>query len=222
MSEPTLAEAPVPRTPPTHLPRLDVVLVGVGGQGTILASNVLAELGIRAGYDVKKAEVHGMSQRGGSVVSHVRWGTQVFSPIIPPGGADILVAFEKMEAARYAALLAPGGAVLINDHSIEPITVITGGAHYPEDAAIESAFGGSGQRLVWVHGARVANDLGNRSVANVVLLGALSTLLGLPVHDWTAVLDRLVKASYRDLNHQAFAAGRAELLAGPASGSLNP
>ena len=160
----------LPDTLPDALPdTLDIALVGVGGQGTILASNVLAELGMAAGYDVKKAEVHGMSQRGGSVVSHVRWGPEVFSPIIPAGGADILVAFEKMEAARYAALLAPGGTAIVNDFAIEPITVITGGAHYPDDAAIEAA--------------------------------------------WAAVLDRRVKAAHLEINHRAFAAGRAEMSA---------
>ncbi len=193
--------------------RIDLVLVGVGGQGTILASNVLAELGLRAGYDVKKAEVHGMSQRGGSVVSHVRWAPVVHSPIIPVGGADVLVAFEKMEAARYAALLRPGGTVIVNEHAIEPITVITGGAHYPATEEIEAAYAGSGQHLVWVHGARVAAELGNKNVANVVLLGALSTLLGLLEADWAAVLDRRVKAAHLEINHRAFAAGRAEMLA---------
>lgn len=192
---------------------LDIALVGVGGQGTILASNVLAELGMAAGYDVKKAEVHGMSQRGGSVVSHVRWGRHVFSPIIPAAGADILVAFEKMEAARYAALLTPTGTAILNDFAIEPITVITGGARYPGDPAIESAFTEPGQRVVWIHGARVAEELGNKFVANVVLLGALSTMLGLPETDWAAVLDRRVKAAHLDINHRAFAAGRAEMSA---------
>ncbi len=194
---------------------LNIALVGVGGQGTILASNVLAELGMAAGYDVKKAEVHGMSQRGGSVVSHVRWGRQVFSPIIPSGGADILVAFEKMEAARYAALLAPSGTAIINDFAIEPITVITGGAHYPGDPSIEEAFASSGAAVVWIHGARVAEELGNKFVANVVLLGALSRILGLPETEWAAVLDRRVKAAHLDINHRAFAAGRAEMSAPP-------
>ena len=204
----------LPDTLPDALPdTLDIALVGVGGQGTILASNVLAELGMAAGYDVKKAEVHGMSQRGGSVVSHVRWGPEVFSPIIPAGGADILVAFEKMEAARYAALLAPGGTAIVNDFAIEPITVITGGAHYPDDAAIEAAFADGGQRLMWIHGARVAEELGNKFVANVVLLGDLSTLLGLPEAAWAAVLDRRVKAAHLEINHRAFAAGRAEMSA---------
>ncbi|MEN8173845.1 MAG: indolepyruvate oxidoreductase subunit beta, partial [Chloroflexota bacterium] len=108
-----------------------LLLVGVGGQGTILASNVLAELGVRLGYDCKKAEVHGMSQRGGSVISHVRWGEQVFSPIIPNGEADILVAFEKLEAMRFANGLHAGGIVLINDYDIAPVTVSSGNGKYP-------------------------------------------------------------------------------------------
>lgn len=204
-----MADAGSPTT--QRLEHVDLALVGVGGQGTILASNVLAELGLRAGYDVKKAEVHGMSQRGGSVVSHVRWAPVVHSPIIPAGGADVLVAFEKMEAARFAGLLRPGGTCIVNEHAIEPVTVITGGAHYPADEEITARY--AGHRLVWVHGARVAHELGNPHVANVVLLGALSTLLGLPEADWIAVLDRRVKAAYLEVNHRAFAAGRAEMLA---------
>src|SRR5512142_5284 len=118
---------------------VNFVLVGVGGQGTLLASDVLAELGMRLGYDVKKAEVHGMSQRGGSVVSHLRWGEQVFAPVIARGDADFLIAFEKLEAARFIELLRPGGTVLVNDYSIEPVTVTAGGPAYPSDDSIQAA-----------------------------------------------------------------------------------
>ncbi len=103
------------------------MLTGVGGQGTLLASNVLAEVGMALGYDVKKAEVHGMSQRGGSVISHVRWGEHVFSPIVPDGEADVLISFEKLEALRYLRGLKPGGLALVNDHEIGPVTGSSGG-----------------------------------------------------------------------------------------------
>ena len=167
---------------------ISIALVGVGGQGTILASDILAQLGLKLGYDVKKAEVHGMSQRGGSVVSHVRWGTSVYSSIIPKGGADILVAFEKMEALRYADLLGSEGVVIINDHAIEPLTVITGGGAYPPDEQIGQLFDSGGQRAYWINGVGIATELGNKNAANVVLLGALSDLVGLPEHEWDTVL----------------------------------
>jgi len=109
------------------------LLTGVGGQGTILASNVLAELGVSIGYDAKKAEVHGMSQRGGSVISHVSWGEEVFSPVIPDGEADILISFEKLEAIRFVGGIRPGAMVLINDYEIVPITVSSGTGKYPSN-----------------------------------------------------------------------------------------
>lgn len=190
---------------------ISIALVGVGGQGTILASDILAELGLKLGYDVKKAEVHGMSQRGGSVVSHVRWGRQVFSSIIPKGGADILVAFEKMEAVRYADLLGPEGIVVINDHAIEPLTVITGGGHYPQDSLIAGCFAAAGQRSYWIDGVGIAAGLGNKNAANVVLLGALSDLVGLPEQQWDSVLAARVPRQHLDLNRKAFEAGRQAL-----------
>ncbi|MEI2730563.1 MAG: indolepyruvate oxidoreductase subunit beta [Dermatophilaceae bacterium] len=191
---------------------ISIVLVGVGGQGTILASDILAELGLRLGHDVKKAEVHGMSQRGGSVISHVRWGPTVHSSIIPKGGADVLVAFEKMEAARYADLLKPEGMVIINDYAIEPLTVITGGKTYPGDEDIAHRFELDGHRALWIDGVGIAKGLGNKNVANVVLLGALSDLLGLPEDEWEAVLTMRVPTKHRKLNLDAFKAGQEALL----------
>jgi indolepyruvate ferredoxin oxidoreductase beta subunit len=207
-----MSEQPTPVTdrPAARPEQVDIALVGVGGQGTILASDILAELGLRAGYDVKKAEVHGMSQRGGSVVSHVRWAPRVHSPIIPEGGADVLVAFEKMEAARYAALLAPSGVVVVNEHEIDPVTVITGGAHYPTDEEITGSYGPQ-QRLLWVGGTRVARELGNANAANVVLLGVLSVLVGLEPSEWEAVITARVTPRHLPVNLAAFAAGRALL-----------
>jgi indolepyruvate ferredoxin oxidoreductase beta subunit len=187
---------------------LNFVLVGVGGQGTILASDVLAELGLKLGYDVKKAEVHGMSQRGGSVVSHLRWGPQVFAPVIGKGEADFLVAFEKLEAARFADMLRPGGTVLINDYSIMPATVNAGSAVYPQDEALEAILAASGAKAVWIKGMDIAEGLGNTKTANVVLLGALSKLLGLEAEAWDEVLAGRVPKKYLELNRKAFQAGR--------------
>ncbi len=188
---------------------INFVLVGVGGQGTILASDVLAELGLKLGYDVKKAEVHGMSQRGGSVISHLRWGEQVFSPIIPRGEADVLIAFEKMEAARFRDLLKPGGLALVNDYAIEPVTVNTTGIPYPEDGQLHEQLAQVTNRIYWVKGIEIAESLGNARAANVVLLGALSALLDLDEHAWDEVLQIRIPPKYLDLNRQAFQAGRA-------------
>jgi len=187
---------------------INFVLVGVGGQGTILASDVLAELGLKLGYDVKKAEVHGMSQRGGSVVSHLRWGQQVFAPVIGRGEADYLLAFEKLEAARFVEWLRPGGTVVVNDYSIEPATVNAGSAVYPQDGILQTALANVTPHAVWVKGAEIAVALGNPKVANVALLGALSALLEPDLQIWDEVLRLRIPAKYLELNRKAFRAGR--------------
>ena len=157
------------------------LLAGVGGQGTILASNVLAEVALAAGLDVKKSEVHGMAQRGGSVNTHVRWDAErVYSPLIGLGAADILLAFEEAEALRYAGYLKPGGAAIVNQHTIEPITVTSGGAHYPTEEELRATYARLTDCLHIVPGTAIAQELGNARAANVVLLGAVSTLLDVP------------------------------------------
>ncbi len=188
---------------------MNFVLVGVGGQGTILASDLLAELGLKLGYDVKKAEVHGMSQRGGSVISHLRWGQQVFSPIIPRGEADVLVAFEKMEAVRFLDLVKPDGLVLVNDYAIEPVTVNTAGIPYPQDVYLHQQLAQVTNRVHWVKGMEIAETLGNTRAANVVVLGALSGLLDLDAQCWDDALQIRIPPKYLELNRQAFQAGRA-------------
>ena len=187
---------------------INFALVGVGGQGTILASDVLAELGLRLGFDVKKAEVHGMSQRGGSVTSHLRWGAQVFSPIIPRGEADVLIAFEKLEAARFVDILKPGGLALVNDYAIEPLSVLTTGVPYPGDEVLRERLAQVTPHAYWVKGIEIAETLGNARTANMVLLGALSGLLDLDESHWDAVLEQRVPARFLDLNRQAYHAGR--------------
>ena len=184
------------------------MMVGVGGQGTLLASNILAELGVRLGYDVKKAEVHGMSQRGGSVVSHLRWGKQVFAPIVAKGEVDILLAFEELEAARYIEHLKPGGLVLINEYQIKPVTVSSGKAVYPEKEALQGMIDRATDNAHWVQGAAVAEQLGNAKVANVVVLGTLSRLLDMPAADWEEAIKVLVPPKLLALNLKAFQAGR--------------
>jgi indolepyruvate ferredoxin oxidoreductase, beta subunit len=192
---------------PTKLTPINFILVGVGGQGTILASDILAEAGLKLGYDVKKAEVHGMSQRGGSVISNLRWAPQVFSPIVSLGDADVLVAFEKLEAARFRTYLRPGGMALINQYSIPPVTVSAGTSTYPEDDQITESLISMGAEVYWVEGLRLAEEIGNLKTANVVIIGALSAVLDLPVEIVLDVVKARVPAKFQDLNKTAFEAG---------------
>jgi indolepyruvate ferredoxin oxidoreductase, beta subunit len=191
------------------------LLAGVGGQGTILASDVLAEVALAAGLDVKKSEVHGMAQRGGSVNTHVRWNPgRVYSPLVGEGEADILLAFEEAEALRYASYLRQGGVVVVNRQVIRPITVTSGGAHYPSEEELRAVYGRLTDRFYVVPGAELAEKLGNARAANVVLLGALSGFLDLPVETWLAVIDKRVPPRYVELNRKAFVAGREAVGAG--------
>jgi indolepyruvate ferredoxin oxidoreductase beta subunit len=185
------------------------LLAGVGGQGTILASDVLAEAGLAAGFDVKKSEVHGMAQRGGSVNTHVRWDAdRVHSPLIGLGEADMLLAFEEAEALRYASFLKPGGVAVVNRHTIEPITVTFGGSHYPSEEELRAAYAGLTERFTLVPGTAMAQELGNIRVANVIIIGALSTYLEIPKDTWLRVLEARVPPKYVELNRQAFLKGR--------------
>jgi indolepyruvate ferredoxin oxidoreductase beta subunit len=193
----------------SHAHAVNFVLVGVGGQGTLLASNILADVALAAGLDVKKSEVHGMSQRGGSVISHVRWHPErVHSPIVGRGEADILLAFEKVEALRFADFLRRGATAVVNDAAIIPITVSAGSATYPGDEHLGRVFTAEGVQLVVVPGERLAQEAGNVKAANVVLLGAVSRLLPLPEALWWASLEQRVPRKYIDLNRVAFASGR--------------
>lgn len=185
------------------------LLAGVGGQGTLLASNILADVGLVSGFDVKKSEVHGMAQRGGSVNTHVRWDAkQVFSPLISLAEADVLLVFERAEALRYAEYLKPGGVTIVNQHTIQPITVTSGGAHYPTEEELRTVYGMITERLHVVPGTAIAQDLGNVRAANVVLLGALSTFLDVPQASWLQVIEGRVPPKYVELNRQAFLEGR--------------
>lgn len=187
---------------------VSILLVGVGGQGTILASNVLAELGVKLGYDVKKAEIHGMSQRGGSVVSHLRWGETVHSPIIAQGEADILISFEKLEALRYVDQVRKDGLVIVNDQSIVPVTVSSSDKVYPDTEEIKSKISEYSANQYWVDGVEIAKALGNVKAANVVLLGAMSAMMGMEPEVWLEVIESRVPAKFLELNKAAFQKGR--------------
>ena len=190
------------------LESINFVLVGVGGQGTILASDILSDMGLKLGYDVKKAEVHGMSQRGGSVISHLRWAKEVHSPIIAQGEGDVLIAFEKIEAVRFVNQLKPGGLALVNWHQITPLTVNTGKISYPEDEPVRKAIQDRTNDVHWLDGVRIAEELGNVRTANVVILGALSALLKHASEPWLEVIESRVPEKFIALNRKAFEAGR--------------
>ena len=188
----------------------NVLLVGVGGQGTILASKILTMGLIENGYDVKMSEVHGMSQRGGSVSTQVRFGKKVYSPIIGEGMADFLVAFEEMEVARYAKFLKPDGKMVINRLCIPSLPVLSGQVAYPEHIieSLKKDF-----PVLDLDATRIATEIGNPKSANVVLLGALVQALGLTNLDWSDFISRTVKPKFVDVNLKAFQKGR-EAVAG--------
>lgn len=184
----------------------NILLVGVGGQGTILASKLLTLGLLEAGYDVKMSEIHGMSQRGGSVSSQVRFGETVNSPVIEKGTADILVAFEKMEAMRWLPYLNPNGKAIINDFEIDPMPVLNGKATY--DPAIKSEILATlDARFVSV--SELADTLGNPKVMNIILLGALVDAMGLEDIAWHDLIAKEVKPKFVEINQKAFDAGLA-------------
>lgn len=183
----------------------NVLIVGVGGQGTLLTSRILADVAVQMGFDVKVSEIHGMAQRGGSVVSEVRYGDKVYSPIIKKGDADILLAFEKIEAARWLDYLKPEGRVIISNERIDPLPVMSGKAKYPDDI-VDRIQALIPDTLV-VDAASTAIACGNVKAANVVLLGVLTAAIHLPVHEVEKAIEHVVPAKALDVNLQAFKAG---------------
>ncbi len=191
----------------------DILICGVGGQGILLASEILSDVFMEAGYDVKKSEVHGMAQRGGSVESHVRFGKKVYSPLIKKGEADFILSFEKMEAIRYLEYLAKKGCVIVNTQEIVPITVLTTGIKYPEKSLefIKSQFIGTDE-LVAVDGINLAKDLGSSKVVNVLLIGVLAKRLNIDKEIWERVIishfkEKNVPEKIIDINIKAFNKG---------------
>ena len=185
----------------------NILLVGVGGQGILLASEILAETFMLAGFDVKKSEIHGMSQRGGSVVSHVRFGREVCSPTVPEGEGDILFGFELLEAYRYLSLLRPGAEVVVNDYRIAPPAVLLGQAAYPDDipVCIRARF----PDFLLIDGLHLAQQAGDVRAANTVLLGAVSKRLPIDEPVWQQALRSMVPNKALEVNLAAFAMGRA-------------
>ena len=167
----------------------NIMIVGVGGQGTLLTSRILGNLAVHAGFDVKLSEVHGMAQRGGSVVTFVRYGEQVAEPIVEEGCADVLIAFEKLEALRYLHFLKEDGVVIVNDWRIDPITVVTGAAEYPE-GILETL--GAARKTVVVEATKKAVEMGVPKAFNVVVLGAAARYMGFEKEDWLKVIEATV------------------------------
>jgi indolepyruvate ferredoxin oxidoreductase beta subunit len=186
-----------------------ILLVGVGGQGTILISKILSAGLMQRGYDVKMSEIHGMSQRGGSVTTQIRYGGKVYAPTIGLGEADVIISFEKAEALRALPYLKRGGILITDNHEIYPMPVLTGDAEYPFDALERIAE--AGLAPIVVEAARTAGSLGNVRAQNIVLLGALVAAWGLDDIDWEALIREYVPAKAAEVNIKAFAAGR-ELL----------
>ncbi|QEM68467.1 indolepyruvate oxidoreductase subunit beta [Geobacter sp. FeAm09] len=184
----------------------NILLVGVGGQGILLAAEILSEAVLLAGFDVKKSEIHGMSQRGGSVVSHVRYGSEVFSPTVPEGEGDILFGFELMETCRSLPLLKQGGTVVANDLRIAPPSVLMGREAYPEGITerIREHF----PDFLLLDGQKLASEAGNVRAANTVLLGAVSRRLDIDEQYWLQAIERMVPKKALEVNKKAFLLGR--------------
>lgn len=183
----------------------NIMIVGVGGQGSLLASKLLGKLLLAHGYDVKVSEVHGMSQRGGSVVTYVRYGEQVYSPIIDRGEADYIVSFELLEAARWTEYLRAGGRIITNTQRINPMPVITGAMSYPEDPV---------QSMLDAHihvdaldALSLAEQAGSSKAVNMVLMGRLSRYFDFGIDDWMAALEKSVPEKFLEMNRKAFALG---------------
>ena len=189
---------------------MNVSLVGVGGQGILLTSDILAKTAALAGLDVKKSEIHGMAQRGGSVISQVRFGEKVYSPIITDGTSDLLVSFERLESLRWRHLLAPDGKVLINDMSMTPMTVSSGQqpAVTDLDARLKAEYPGA----LYIDAMSLAKTVGNTRAMNMVVAGALSTLTPFGADVWEQAMRERIPAKLLDINIQAFAAGRKAVL----------
>jgi indolepyruvate ferredoxin oxidoreductase beta subunit len=186
----------------------DFLLAGVGGQGVLTASDIVAEVGMALGLDAKKSEVHGFSQRGGVVESHVRWGQRVAAPLGEKGNIDYLIAFELMESARWIEFLKPGGTVIVNRQRILPMSATVGDAVYPSDEVIDKALRAVTGKIVYVDGLDIAQGLGNKNLANTVLLGALAREMDVDPEVWLDVIVKRVPKKYLEENKKAFWAGR--------------
>ena len=184
----------------------NIMIVGVGGQGTLLASKLLGKLLLGKGYDVKVSEVHGMSQRGGSVVTYVRYGDKVYSPVIDKGEADVIVSFEMLEAARWVEYLKPDGVIITNTQQVNPMPVIIGAQEYPEE--LVQKIKALDIKLDALDALSLAEQAGSSKAVNIVLMGRLSKLFDFTEEEWLTAIEQSVPEKFLELNKKAFALGR--------------
>lgn len=184
----------------------NVLIVGVGGQGVLLASEILCEVAKVLGLDAKKSEVHGMSQRGGVVTSHVRFGKKVYSPLIPDGDVDVILAFEIAEALRWAGELKEGGTIIVNSQRIVPPIVTTGKFSYPQE--LEKKIGDRVEKAIIIDAFDIASRLGNTRLVNTILLGVMSNSIDLEEEKWLEVIERMAPKGTGEINKKAFLEGR--------------
>jgi len=182
-----------------------IIICGVGGQGVLLASDIVAKVAMKAGKDVKKSEVHGMSQRGGDVISTIRYGDKVYSPIIGDGMADIILSFEKLEALRNIHLLSDNGKMIVNDYRLDPLPVASGAMEYPED--IFERIKKRVKKTVILNAVDIAKEVGNIKATNTVLLGVLAKMTEFPKEIWEQVIEERVPPKTVDINKKAFERG---------------
>ncbi|WP_455950549.1 indolepyruvate oxidoreductase subunit beta [Eubacterium sp.] len=182
----------------------NIMIVGVGGQGTLLTSRILGGITVAAGYDVKLSEVHGMAQRGGSVVTYVRYGKEVAEPIVEEGQADVLIAFERLEALRYAHFLKKDGVIIVNDQRIDPMPVVTGVAKYPENIIEDLS---KEHKVISIDAQEEALKMGNSRVFNVIILGVAAKHMDFPKEQWIEVVKNTVPPKTVDINVAAFERG---------------
>ncbi|MEJ6950096.1 indolepyruvate oxidoreductase subunit beta [Natronospora cellulosivora (SeqCode)] len=185
--------------------KLNIMIIGVGGQGTLLASRVIGNVALKRSYDVKMSEVHGMAQRGGSVVTNVKIAEKVYSPIIEKQEADIVLAFEKLEALRWVDYLKPGGTMIINDQEIAPIPVIIGQAEYPKE--IINKIKDNYENIISINALSIAKECGTIKAVNTVLIGLMASLLDIPKEEWLESINENVPEKFIDVNLKAFEEG---------------
>lgn len=186
---------------------MNIMVVGVGGQGTLLTSRIIGNTALQAGYDVKLSEVHGMAQRGGSVVTFIRFGEKVNEPVVEVGDADIIISFERLEALRYAHYLKKDGIIIVNDCRIDPMTVVIGASKYPDNIIENLA---KSHEIHSIDGLKIAKDLGNSKVLNSVVLGASAKYIGFSKDEWLNVIKTTVPQKTIEINAKAFKIGYGE------------
>jgi indolepyruvate ferredoxin oxidoreductase beta subunit len=191
--------------------KLDILVTGVGGQGVVLASDIIGETALAAGYDVKKTDTLGMAQRGGSVVSHVRLAEKVWSPLIKQGEVDLLLAFEKLEAARWSHYLKPGAIAIVNSYEQPPLSVSLGQEKYPADDEIKTALQRRTDKIYFIDANKKAQELGNVRTLNILMLGCFSAFAPIDIAIWKESISRHLPENIREINLAAFAMGRKEI-----------